>query len=336
MILPLVSIVSIPLISFLYKYGAFNRSHLPIKYGYPKADSPPSIPERVPVEDHGRFMISYDDRLWMFSRSWEPSDHIEVKATLLIVHGTVDHSGVYNQIGRFLADHGIAVFAMDMRGWGLSDGEPMYFHSMDVFVSDIDAFYKHIHVQPRYAPIKSRFLLGKSIGGLITAYAAANNPTNFSGLLGLSGAYQIGPKFGMPPAPVVYLMKQLNYCVPKLPIKKLFDPKLIVSDDAALAEWKADPLCSKQKLTLAYTVEILLGASTLPEKVPKISIPMLMMVGSADQVVTLGGHHRMMDLGSHDDKTLKIYEGGYHNLLAEPHLKQTVMDDIRDWILNHV
>ena len=43
----------------------------------------------------------------------------------MIVHGTVDHSGVYSELGQFLAAQGVAVFASDMRGWGRSDGEPL-------------------------------------------------------------------------------------------------------------------------------------------------------------------------------------------------------------------
>ena len=43
-----------------------------------------------------------------------------------IVHGTVDHSGVYAELGAALAQHGVAVFASDMRGWGRSDGERLY------------------------------------------------------------------------------------------------------------------------------------------------------------------------------------------------------------------
>ncbi len=52
------------------------------------------------------------------------------KATLTIVHGTVDHAGVYAELAAALTAVGVAVFASDMRGWGLSDGEALYFHDL--------------------------------------------------------------------------------------------------------------------------------------------------------------------------------------------------------------
>jgi alpha-beta hydrolase superfamily lysophospholipase len=115
--------------------------HCPIKFGFGKdCSSPPEVTDEATSSvKEGFYSPSFDDLLWMFHRRWEPEKGTMVKATLMIVHGTVDHSGVYAELAKALATSGIAVFAMDMRGWGLSDGESMYIDDMDTFVSDVVA-----------------------------------------------------------------------------------------------------------------------------------------------------------------------------------------------------
>ena len=302
--------------------------HLPIKYGFDPSQPPP-VPEDA--KDVGHFYPSFDARLWMFYRLWEPTN-TPLKGTLMIVHGTVDHSGVYQELASALNQLGIAVIAMDMRGWGLSDGESMYYNDMETFVQDVDTLYTRIHDQPQYQNVKARFLLGKSLGGLITAYAVAKYPSYWTGLLGLSGAYASGPS--MTPSPVaVHILNTLGYCFPKLPFKPLFDEHLIVADENALEEWRKDKLCCKDKVRLGYGIQILKGCQNLPQQCRgKIQLSMLMMIGSNDQVVTREGHQLMVDLNRSTDKELKVYPDGRHNLLQEPSLKDGVMKDIAEWM----
>jgi acylglycerol lipase len=93
----------------------------------------------------------------------------------MIMHGTVDHSGVYGYLAKTLLARGVAVFASDMRGWGLSDGESLYFNNLDTFVADVKADYDRIHSQPPYQAVKKRFIIGKSLGGLIAAHVVARS-----------------------------------------------------------------------------------------------------------------------------------------------------------------
>jgi acylglycerol lipase len=308
--------------------------HLPIKYGANNIsggeDNPPPV---VPSDARGvgHFYKSFDSRLWMFYRHWEPANTIV--ATLMIVHGTVDHSGVYQELATVLNKHGVAVIAMDMRGWGLSDGESMYFNDIETFVEDVHTLYTRIHdTNPRYQTVKARFLLGKSLGGLVTAHAIQKYPTLWTGLLGLSGAYSLGPSMNV--SPIKHAAIQLvAACCPKLPVKPLFDEHLIVSDEQALQQWRDDKLCCKDRLRIGYAVEILRAIQELPKHNMNMKISMLMMIGSEDRVVTRDGHQLMLDLNASSDKELKVYPEGRHNLLQEPSLKDSVTNDIVNWII---
>eukprot|EP00557_Chaetoceros_sp_GSL56_P013113 CAMPEP_0176482926 /NCGR_PEP_ID=MMETSP0200_2-20121128/3644_1 /TAXON_ID=947934 /ORGANISM="Chaetoceros sp., Strain GSL56" /LENGTH=318 /DNA_ID=CAMNT_0017879291 /DNA_START=88 /DNA_END=1044 /DNA_ORIENTATION=- len=316
----------------------FSRFHTPQKYGF-KIDEPPAVPTPLEPGQQGKFSPSHDRRLWLFHRSWEPPAGKEIKATLFIVHGTVDHSGVYHELASKLAnEYGIAVFAQDMRGWGYSDGESLYFNDVATFVEDVNSLYNEIHQYEKYKEVKSRFILGKSLGGLVAAFAVAKYPNHFSGLIGLSGAF--GVNQSQVPNPLLHaILKILNYIVPKLPLKQLFDPKLIVSDANALESWRNDPLCCKDKVRLGYVVEILRCSKELTDSIVyTLHIPMLMMIGTDDKVVTKAGHEMMIErsLADRSKKVLKTYTGGYHNLLAEPTLKDQVIEDIKAWVIENL
>ena len=307
----------------------FTTEHCPLLYG---TDAPP-VPDHLPAGQHGEFIRSSDNRLWLFQRQWIPTSD-DIIATLIILHGTVDHSGVYHELAQELNKAGIVVYCTDMRGFGLSDGESYYIHDMDTFVSDVEAQYMRIH--EKLNNVKYRFLLGKSIGGLIAAYACCSSTNiKLDGLIGLSGAFSIDESM-IPSGPVMGLLYSLYLVMPKLQLKTLFQSFQLVTDETAAREWESDPLVRRGRLTVGYLYE-LLRCSRILDKVmkerflPDDSTSMLMLWGEDDAIVTRAGHEQMCLFSK--NSTFKTYPGGRHNLLAEPSLKAQVITDIRDWIL---
>jgi acylglycerol lipase len=321
----------------VYSFTMKLIPHFPIKYGFDPQKSPPEVPqEYAAIQDGGAFLPSPDQRLWLFHRKWEPPEDVTVIATLMILHGTVDHSGVYSELGKALSAQGIAVIALDQRGWGLSDGESMYMYDVDTYVEDLVHVYQHIHrPEGRYHSVSARFLLGKSIGGTVSAYAVAQYPNYWTGLVGLSGGYELDQGAGIIPSPEKLLeLKSLAGSTPKLPLKPLFDPELLVSDKTALKRFQDDPLCCKDWLRVGFVLESISSIQKLSDEVmATIDIPMLIMYGDDDHLVTRSGHERMVEKNLHVDKSLKIYPGGRHNMLQEPKLKDQVIEDIRQWVL---
>jgi len=313
----------------------FSRGKMPphtaVQYG---AARPPTAADDVSAsgetQQSGEFHKSFDSRLWLFTRSWQPRE-TGIWATLMIVHGTVDHSGVYAELGKYLASQGIAVFASDMRGWGRSDGEALYVDSIDSFMGDIIADYDRIHSAEPYKHVKARYLLGKSIGGLFAAWTVAEHSSKWTGLIGLSGAFQIDPSVKPSPAALMFV-QALAACAPKFPFKQPFDPKLIVSDEEALEEWRQDPLVSRGKLTPGYILEMIHLQDALREKLHDLALPVLMLWGTGDHVVTEAGHSLVLESSKSSASQFFRYPNGFHNLLAEPKLKDSVTRDICEWM----
>ena len=62
-----------------------------------------------------------------------------------------------------------------------------------------------------------------------------------------------------------------------------------------------------------------------------ITLPVLILHGTADQATKPSGSKRFYENAGSADKTLKLYEGHYHDLLNDLD-KEMVMADIRNWI----
>src|ERR1700738_1474126 len=71
----------------------------------------------------------------IFVRSWRPQG--AARAVVVICHGLNAHSGQYQGVGEQFAADGLAVYALDLRGRGRSDGERFYVEKFADYVSDL-------------------------------------------------------------------------------------------------------------------------------------------------------------------------------------------------------
>jgi alpha-beta hydrolase superfamily lysophospholipase len=68
---------------------------------------------------------------------------------------------------------------------------------------------------------------------------------------------------------------------------------------------------------------------------PEIKLPILIMHGSVDRLSDPAGSKLLYERVSSKDKTLKLYDGFYHEIFNEPEHKQ-VMADVETWLAAHI
>ena len=73
------------------------------------------------------------------------------------------------------------------------------------------------------------------------------------------------------------------------------------------------------------------AASRLNEEFPLIKLPVLILHGTEDKATNPSGSQFFYDTAGSTDKTLKLYEGHYHDLLNDVD-KEVVIADINNWI----
>jgi len=81
--------------------------------------------------------------------------------------------------------------------------------------------------------------------------------------------------------------------------------------------------------------EMVRADERLKKEFPLITLPVLILHGTADQATKPSGSQRFFDTAGSTDKTLKLYEGHFHDLLNDLG-KEKVMADIGNWIDAHL
>ncbi len=73
----------------------------------------------------------------------------------------------------------------------------------------------------------------------------------------------------------------------------------------------------------------------LEAEFPLLKLPVLILHGSSDKATKPSGSQLFYDTAGSPDKTLKLYEGHFHDLLNDVG-KERVMSDVTGWIEAHL
>ena len=256
----------------------------------------------------------------IFMRSWRPSS--TPRAVVVICHGVNSHSGQYLWTGEQLQSKGFAVYALDLRGRGRSEGERFYAEDVSDYTSDLATLIALAKSREPGLPV---FLLGHSAGGVVSCTYALDHQAELAGLICESFAFQVPA-----PAVVLSITRFLGRVAPRLPVLKLHN-KDFSRDPAAVSALDADPL-TKGEIQPARTVTALLRATDrMRREFPTITLPVLIMHGTADKATVPAGSQFFYDTVGSRDKTLRLYDGHAHDLLNDVG-KEGVLAEIVGWI----
>jgi acylglycerol lipase len=258
--------------------------------------------------------------LRIFFRSWRPE--ATARGVVVIVHGFNSHSGHYLWVADQLVAGGLAVYALDQRGRGRSDGERYWVDKFADYVNDVHTLVKLAKSRQPGLPV---FLLGHSAGGVISCGYALEHQDELAGLICESFAFQV-------PAPDFALaaIKGLSHLAPHAHVLKLPNEEFS-RDPAVVKALNEDPFVAHEVQPTQTVAEMARADDRLKKEFPLITLPVLILHGTADKVTRPGGSQIFYDQAGSTDKTLKLYEGHAHDLLNDLD-KELVMADIRSWI----
>jgi len=260
----------------------------------------------------------------IFVRSWRPDE--PPRGVVVIVPGFNSHSGQYLWVGDQLAVRGIAVYSLDLRGRGRSDGDRFFVQEFSDYISDVSSLMKLAKSREPGLPV---YLLGHSAGGVTACGFALENQAELAGLICESFAFQV-------PAPdfALAVLKGLSHIAPHAHVLKLKnedfsrDPKVVQS-------MNSDPLIANEVQPTQTVAAMVRADERLKKEFPLITLPLLILHGTADHATKPAGSQFFYDTAGSADKTLKMYEGRYHDLLNDIG-KEEVLADITRWIHAHL
>ncbi len=260
------------------------------------------------------------DGLNIFFRSWRPQ--ATARGVVVIVPGFNSHSGYYMWVAEQLTVEDLAVYAVDLRGRGRSDGERFYVERFAQYVGDVSAVVTLARSRHPGLPV---YLLGHSAGGVVSCLYTLENQSELAGLICESFAFQV-------PAPdfALAVFKGLSHVAPHAHVLHLKNEDFS-RDPEAVRRMNEDPLIAHETQPTQTLAEMVRADERLKAELPRITLPVMILHGTADKAARPSGSQLFYDTAGSSDKTLKLYDGGFHDLLNDTD-KQTVMSDVRQWI----
>ena len=258
--------------------------------------------------------------LQIFVRSWRPEG--KARGVVTICHGVNSHGGYYTWAAEQLVASGLAVYALDLHGRGKSDGERFYLEQFSDYLSDVDALVKLAKSREPGLPV---YLLGHSAGGVISCVYTLEHQAELAGLICESFAFQVAaPDFALA------VVKGLSHLAPHAHVLRLKNEEFS-RDPAVVKAMNEDPLIDNEVQPTKTVAELVRADERLKREFPLITLPVLILHGTADKVTNPAGSQLFYDHAGSTDKTLKLYEGHVHDLLNDID-KEVVMADIQSWI----
>jgi acylglycerol lipase len=138
------------------------------------------------------------------------------------------------------------------------------------------------------------------------------------------------------PAPdfALAVFKGLSHVAPHAHILHL--PNERFSRDPKVVEaMNNDPLIAHETQPTQTMAAMVRADERLKKEFSQITLPVLILHGSLDKNTKPSGSQHFYDTAGSADKTLKLYDGGFHDLLNDID-KQLVISDITSWINSHL
>lgn len=260
----------------------------------------------------------------IYWQAWLPDTP---SAVVLLSHGLAEHSSRYGHVAERLNRAAYALYALDHRGHGKSDGTPGRIDSFVGVRADLERLRELALEANPHVPF---FLLGHSLGGLIALdYATSGGADGLAGLL-LSGVAidpTVGTRIEKAVAPV------LSRVVPNLGVSALA-PEAVSRDPAVVRAYIEDPLIYHGKIRARTGAESLSAIKRVVPRLAALTLPTLIMHGSDDTIVAPAGSQLVADEIGTEDLSVTFYDGLFHEIFNEPE-QDAVLDDVVAWLDAH-
>lgn len=271
----------------------------------------------------GAFQTS--DKLNIYTIQWLPDD--TPKAVVIIVHGLGEHIGRYQHVAEALVSAGYAIYGLDHRGHGKSDGKRVRVTSNTHFMDDLRQYFDIVRREHNREQI---FILGHSMGSVISLQFTLQYQNDLAGLLITGTATDVGSTV----SPILRnLTNILHPFLPHIPISAPAPVDHLTNDKAMQQLADSDPLNHKGWTPLSIAKYIIDTGEMIQENVKKLVLPILIMHGEDDRITPISGSHIVHERVGSADKTLKTWPNMQHEIMNEID-RVPVIETLLEWLDN--
>ncbi|MBI1225632.1 MAG: alpha/beta fold hydrolase [Bacteroidetes bacterium] len=245
------------------------------------------------------------------------------RAVVCLVHGLGEHIGRYDHVAKYLASRNIATIGFDHQGHGRTDGKRGHTNGLESMLDDVDLLLKTSDEKYPSLPV---FLYGHSMGGNVVLNYALRRKTKINGLIATA------PWIKLPKPPSAFLVlfgKIMDKISPSLTQANGLDTNELSNDPKVIETYLKDPLVHN-KISVRAGTSLLQGAEYLAQFKGKVSVPMLLMHGTADKITSPDGSAIFAKQAS-GEVTRKEWQGLKHEIHNEPQQNE-VLAFLVEWM----
>jgi alpha-beta hydrolase superfamily lysophospholipase len=270
-------------------------------------------------------MLLTDERTGIKYRRWEATSP---KAVLLLVHGLGAHSDRWTFLAEFLLGKDISSYAIELKGFGEEKGLKGHINTFDIYYADILRLREIISSEN---PNKKIFLLGESLGALVSFMLADRKVGLFDGLICISPAFSNRMKFSfLDYIKIFFAMLFSSQKQFRMP----FDTTMCTRDqhyrDIMDADEREHRLATARLLYNTFMAQMrikILGSH--------VTDPVLFLVSGEDKLVSPRASENVFAKLKSNDKNFIFYPDMYHSLSVDSGREQ-VFEDILEWVRERV
>ncbi|WCK54221.1 lysophospholipase [Aneurinibacillus sp. Ricciae_BoGa-3] len=253
----------------------------------------------------------------LYRQSWRPDNP---RAVVAAIHGLGSHSGGLKHIVDYLVPRGYVIHAFDIRGHGKSEGPQAFVNKSTDFLDDAARFLEIIQAEEPTLPL---FLLGHSMGGLVSLDIAMNKPEAIKGVIAIAPAL---------------IVNEFRAALQQIP-KEVPDEYTIESDpdyplltrDTQVIKWMDADSLRHNVITVGLMRVGLSRIEWILNHPECLHTPLLIIQGASDTIVSAKTNQEFFNSVSISDKTWLEYPEMLHN----PHDeigREDVLCNISSWL----
>lgn len=265
--------------------------------------------------------IRKDNDSGVLYRAWEA---VSPEAVAVLVHGMGAHSARWDLLGTFLMNRGISAYAIELKGFGETETLKGHIDSIGIYYRDIENL---LGIAAAVNPGKKVYIIGESMGALISFALVLRKKDIFSGLICISPAFM--SKMKMSVTEYIKIFSSAVYC-PRRQFSMPFTSSMCTRDESCRKVMDDDER-EHRLATSGLLVRIAgLQARAVISK-NRMAVPILFLLAGNDKLVDPEASRRVFERIETEDKTIIEYPDMYHALSVEKD-REKVFEDIFSWI----
>ena len=253
------------------------------------------------------------------------------RGVVFLCSGLGEHTVRYQMLSGMFNAAGFSAYSLDHQGHGASEGDRAHVERFQDYVDDYIQFVHCVLRDNPHLQKLPRFLLGHSMGGLIAIHVRMRSPQagiDWSGAILSAPALKADPKVATPVK--VWLAGLLSRWFPKFSLEALNSAH--VSRSRQVVElYATDPLVYHGGIRARWGKEVLDAMQQVHALSSRIEWPFLLLHGNDDRITHLDGSSEFYRDTASTIKSLKVYDGMYHEVFNEPD-RQLVFNDVFEFI----